>query len=69
MKMSKAEENKLNASGDRMAELLCMKREEQLDTQGRIRWETTEGSKTGLGLIRTLTHFITLEVHRSRRAA
>ena len=65
--MSKAEENKVNDAGNRMAVLLGMKREEQLDTQGRIRWETTEGSKTGLGLIRTLTHFITLEVHRTRR--
>jgi hypothetical protein len=68
MKMSKEEENKLNDAGDRMAVLLRMKREDHLDTQGRIRWETTEGFKTGIGLIRTLTHFITLEVHRTRRA-
>ena len=52
------EENRLNKVGDTLAALLKMKREPALDSQGRIRWITDWGTKTGVGLIRSLENFL-----------
>lgn len=55
-RLSKTEENQLNEFGDKIAETLMMREdtENSPDSQGRKRWKTTEGNKTGLGLFYTL---------------
>jgi hypothetical protein len=62
--MNKAEETKLNDAGDRLANLLGMKvdRDASPDSDGRTRWITSVGNKTGLGLFLTLERFISQEV-------
>ena len=56
--------------GGQMAELLGMKRERNLDSQGRIRWILTNniGTKTGVGLLRTLERFAGEEVAKLAKA-
>lgn len=47
-------EDQLNELGDKLAENLGMQREDELDSQKRIRWILPIGTKTGLGFLRTL---------------
>jgi hypothetical protein len=49
-------DEELNAIGNELARTLRMKIDEAAspDCSGNIRWITTEGNKTGLGLLRTL---------------
>ncbi len=51
---AKYDENTLNTIGDNLAGVLGMRREKELSA-GRIRWKTIWGTKTGLGLLRTLS--------------
>jgi len=66
--LTPAEEAKLNAVGDKLAEILNIPAHLGegiffgLDTQGRHRWKTTEGTKTGIGLLRTIEQLIIEEV-------
>jgi hypothetical protein len=43
-------DNELNAHGDKLAQVLNLKRL-HIDANGRQRWQTDWGSKTGLGLM------------------
>jgi cytochrome c peroxidase len=47
-------DKEMNAIGDEIAEILCMRR----DPNYRDRWKTTWGNKTGLGLIHTLQRIL-----------
>lgn len=51
-------ESQLNSIGDKLADALNMKKEQSRDSEGRIRWVTDFGTKTGVGLIRTLTYIM-----------
>ena len=64
MNLTPQEENNLNEVGDKMATMLKMRRKTGLDTQGRIRWITEWGTKTGIGLLRTVEDFVSQEVQR-----
>jgi len=66
--LTPAEEEKLNAVGDKLAEILNIPAHLGegmffgLDTQGRHRWKTTEGTKTGIGLLRTIERVLSEQV-------
>ena len=49
----------LNNIGDKLARMLQMRiySDKPRDSMGRTRWATSEGDKTGLGLIRTIERF------------
>jgi hypothetical protein len=49
----KLTEDELNEKGNELARILGMKRERK-QVSNRIRWKTDWGSKTGLGLLRTI---------------
>jgi hypothetical protein len=70
MNLPITEENKLNEVGDRLATLLGMKvdHEASPDSQGRTRWRTTIGNKTGVGLLRTIESHIAGELRSMGRA-
>ena len=58
--MTPEEEAKANAFGDKLAkDVLGLKADLMAphDSQGNTRWALPGGSKTGLGLLRTLEHF------------
>ena len=63
------EENKLNDVGDRLANMLGLRIVRVKDTQGRIRWATNHGDKTGIGLLRTIESFIATEIAALERKA
>ena len=69
MNLPPAEEAKLNAAGDKLAEMLHMKRDNDAspDSQGRIRWKTTYGNKTGIGVIRSIESFVADELRSIER--
>lgn len=54
----KLTEDQLNALGDKLAEKLGLLDRGDVDTQGRVRWFTEDGEKTGLGLLRTLARYL-----------
>lgn len=61
--LSPAEEAKLNAVGDTLAELLNIPRAGNgWDSQGRVRWDIQGGSHTGIGLLRTIERIIAEQV-------
>jgi len=62
--LTPAEEEKLNAVGDKLACKFKMSFDGATspDSQGRHRWKTTEGTKTGIGLLRTIERLISEEV-------
>lgn len=66
--MTLQDENKLNAVGDELAHMLFMSvdREASPDSQGRTRWRTTVGNKTGLGLMRTIERFVGDKVEETK---
>lgn len=70
MNLPITEENKLNEVGDRLANLLGMKvdHDNSPDSQGRTRWRTAIGNKTGLGLIRTIESHVAGELRSMGRA-
>jgi hypothetical protein len=58
------EEAKLNAVGDKLAEMLNIPLDSAYspDSQGRKRWRIEGGNKTGVGLLRTIERFIEEQV-------
>ena len=58
--LSPAEEAKLNTVGDGIARALKMSVDYDAspDSQGRTRWRTNIGNKTGIGLLRTIERHI-----------
>lgn len=59
-----AAEAKLNAVGDKLAEALNIPRDCEngvFDSQGRKRWAVAGGNKTGIGLLRTIEHLVSVE--------
>lgn len=65
------EEAKLNEVGDRLANMLGMQVDSAYspDSQGRTRWKTSVGNKTGIGLLRTVESFIAGEIRSLERSA
>lgn len=59
--LSFAEETKLNKVGDDLARTLelCVDHDASPDSQGRYRWKTNVGNKTGIGLLRLIERHIT----------
>jgi len=62
--LSPAEEEKLNTVGDKLACKFKMSFDGATspDSQGRHRWKTTEGTKTGIGLLRTIERLMSEEI-------
>lgn len=56
--IEKLSETELNAAGDKLAEILGLKKARQQNSQQRTLWQTTIGTKTGVGLLRTLDSLI-----------
>jgi hypothetical protein len=69
-RLTPTEEKQLNDFGDQIAATLMMQedKENSPDTQGRKRWKTTEGNKTGLGLMRTLERMACEALAKTGRA-
>jgi hypothetical protein len=59
-----AEEAKMNAVGDKLAEALNIPFDDAYspDSQGRKRWAIAGGNKTGIGLLRTIERVLSEEV-------
>jgi hypothetical protein len=67
--MNDIEANKLNKIGDNLAKMLGLKVDADTtpDSDGRTRWQTATGNKTGLGLIYLIEGFIEGECERLNR--
>jgi hypothetical protein len=58
-----AEEAKMNAVGDKLAETLNIPRAgDGRDSQGRVRWDVQGGDKTGIGVLRTIERVLAEQV-------
>ncbi len=62
--MTKEMENELNTFGDELATNLGMKVDTDCspDSQGRTRWKTSFGNKTGMGLLFTIQTMVAEKV-------
>jgi hypothetical protein len=61
--LSPAEEAKMNAVGDKLAETLNIPRAgNERDSQGRLRWDIQGGSHTGIGLLRAIERVLAEQV-------